>query len=426
MVKRLLASGSGMCAIAGLLLLPLAGAAGSKKAAPGAPPPVRATVQPTLTIPATPLGFAAPGEFYLGSRNSLVSLDFLDENRVLFTFRVPGLLHREVNGDGPEGQRQIRALVLRLPTGAVESETVWTVHDRARYVYMLDGGQFLVRDGNELKLGDATLELKPFLRFPGPVEALEIDPSRKYLVTNSEEPAVTKAKPGEVGSPATAQAMVTTDETDARDAKEMVVRILRRKSGEVMLVSRVRTAVHLPINDEGYLETLRGQGMAWTVNFNHFSGGSTILGRVDSVCSPDLSFLSEREFLATACDRGGEPWLVAMGMNGKQLWHQSAGGPAVWPLLVVSANGTRLAREVLMASHAVSTMAPLGTDDIRGQDVQVMDAATGKTVLRAAASPVFDAGGNVAISPSGRRVAILMEGNLQVFDLPEPAALPAQ
>jgi hypothetical protein len=206
----------------------------------------------------------------------------------------------------------------------------------------------------------------------------------------------------------------------------MVVRILRRKSGEVMLVSRMRKAVHLPINDEGYLETLRGQGMAWTVNFNHFSGGSTILGRVDSVCSPDLSFLSEREFLATACDRGGEPWLVAMGMNGKQLWHQSAGGPAVWPLLVVSANGTRLAREVLMASHGVSTMAPLGTDDIRGQDVQVMDAATGKTVLRAAASPIFDAGGNVAISPSGRRVAILMEGNLQVFDLPEPAALPAQ
>jgi hypothetical protein len=109
-------------------------------------------------------------------------------------------------------------------------------------------------------------------------------------------------------------------------------------------------------------------------------------------------------------------------MNGEQLWRQSAAGPAVWPLLVVSANGLRLARETLMASHSVNTMAPLSGDDIRGQDVQVIDAATGKTVLRASASPIFDAGGNVAISPSGRRVAILMDGNLQVFDLPEPAA----
>jgi hypothetical protein len=39
-----------------------------------------------------------------------------------------------------------------------------------------------------------------------------------------------------------------------------VVRILRRATGEVMLVSRVRTAVHLPINTMGYLENLRGQG----------------------------------------------------------------------------------------------------------------------------------------------------------------------
>jgi hypothetical protein len=230
------------------------------------------------------------------------------------------------------------------------------------------------------------------------------------------------AKPGEVGSPATAAATVTSNETSARDGKGMVLRILRRKSGEVMLVSRVRSAVHLPINNEGYLETLRGRGQAWTLNFNHFTGGSTIVGSVDSVCSPELDFLSARVFLATACDKGVGRWLVAMGMNGEQLWRQSAAGPAVWPLLVVSANGLRLARETLMASHSVNTMAPLSGDDIRGQDVQVIDAATGKTVLRASASPIFDAGGNVAISPSGRRVAILMDGNLQVFDLPEPAA----
>src|ERR1700734_1615190 len=39
---------------------------------------------PAFTIPVAPLGFSAPGPFYLLRRQSLVSLDFLDENRLLF------------------------------------------------------------------------------------------------------------------------------------------------------------------------------------------------------------------------------------------------------------------------------------------------------------------------------------------------------
>jgi len=36
---------------------------------------------------------------------------------------------------------------------------------------------------------------------------------------------------------------------------------------------------------------------------------------------------------------------------------------------------------------------------------------------------VLDAGGNVALSPSGRRVAVLNQGAIEVFDLPPAAAL---
>jgi len=38
---------------------------------------------------------------------------------------------------------------------------------------------------------------------------------------------------------------------------------------------------------------------------------------------------------------------------------------------------------------------------------------------------VLDAGGNVAVSASGRRVAILDGGAIQVYELPAPPALPA-
>jgi hypothetical protein len=37
---------------------------------------------------------------------------------------------------------------------------------------------------------------------------------------------------------------------------------------------------------------------------------------------------------------------------------------------------------------------------------------------------VLDAGGNVTISPSGRRVAVLNAGAIQIFELPAPPLLP--
>ncbi len=394
-----------------------------KVGAPSSPPPVRATLPPAVTIPVEPLGFSAPGEFYLGMRNSLASLDFIDESHLLFTYRVPGLIHRDNTATDPSAERQIRAVVLGLPQGAVQAEAVWTLHDRKRYLWMLNNGQFLLRDRDSLQLGDASLQLKPFLHFPGPVLWVEMDPDRKYIVTGSSEPPTSALKAGDVASPASAAATLVSDDQNASPQPDLVLRILRRDSGKVMLVSHIRSAVHLPINAEGYLETLRGNGKAWVVNLNHFDGGSTILGSVESVCSPQLDFVSPREFVATTCDSGGEPRLVAMTTGGRRLWDSPGSG--VWPLLVTGADGSRIARESLMATHSVNAFSPLGTDDIKGQDVQVFDAATGKLALRAQASPVFDAGGNVAISPSGRQVAIVMAEGIQVFDLPAPPPLPA-
>ena len=57
--------------------------------------PDKPSQPPAFQVPVGPLGFSAPGAFYLGQRTSLVSLDFLDEDRLLFTFRVPGLMRRD-------------------------------------------------------------------------------------------------------------------------------------------------------------------------------------------------------------------------------------------------------------------------------------------------------------------------------------------
>lgn len=431
MAKRLRMADSRVRAALGLLVMllplcaPLPAFARRHKAAADAAadkPAVAASQPAAFSIPVEPFGFAAPGAFYQGQRESLVSLDFLDENRLLFTFRAPGLVRRTPGDD--DRPRQIRALVLTLPQGVVETEALWTIHAGGRYLWMTGGSHFLLSDGDMLKDGDATLELKPLLHFPGPLLWLEMDPAQQFLVTDSRETADAKAKGEAAPGPATAAADVEEHEPRSDNAPDIVLRILRRSSGQVMLVSRVRTVVHLPISSEGYLEALRASGRDWMLNLNSFTGGSRLLGRVSSTCSPPLVFLRPDVVLANSCVAQGGRDLIAVNTDGRRLWDAPAPPTQVWPVLVPAPGGTLLARETLTASHAVDAFAPLSFDDVTGQLVEVFDSATGKLVLKAPASPVLDGGGNVAISPSGRRVAVLNGGAIQVYELPA-AGLPA-
>ena len=384
------------------------------------------SLAPVFSIPAEPLGFSAPGPLYLGMRNRVVSLDFIDEDRLLFTFRVPGLLRRNTD---EEDERRIRAVVLRISTGAIEAQALWTLHDRSRYLWMLADGRFLLRDNNALEIGDASLALKPFLKFPGSLLSIDLSPSQQLLVTNSREPvktAVEGAYSAEASAPKDSGAADSSEENQTASGEpELVLRVLSRSSAEVKFVQRVRQLTQLAINSTGFLENLRGNGDEWEVSLSGFSGGSTILSRIRSSCAPAGAFISEDVALVTACSSGGEDRLLAISTGGSTQWDDLASAAEVWPLLVMAPNGLRLARETLEAPRAVNAFSPLDTDDIKGQAVRVFDAATGEVVLETPASPVLDAGGNVAFSPTARRVAVLNAGAIQIFELPAPPPLPS-
>ena len=375
-----------------------------------------ASQPPAISIPAEPLGFYSPGPFYLGQRETLVSLDFLDENRLLFTFRAPGLMHR---ANAEETERQIRAVVLMLPQGTVEAEALWTLHDYDRYLWMLQDGHFLLRDQNTIKEGNAKLELTPRLEFPGPLLSMEMDPGQRYLVTNSLEPSNAQPKAGQVDSPKTAEANVTTDSQEDAGRRDVVLRILERVSGQVMLVSRVRAPAHVPINSDGYLETLSG-AKDWVLSLDYFKGGSKVLGNVASLCQPPVQFVSHDEAVVNTCMQDGRK-LIAMTTEGRKLWEASSPATQIWPILVMAPDGSRLVRETLTVDHAIGDfLHALDPQNIQGQLVEVFDAVGGKLLLQAPASPVLDGGGNVAISPSGKRVAILNGGAIEVYELTPP------
>ena len=384
--------------------------------------PQRPSMAPAWTIATESLGFAQPGALYLGARNSMASLDFIGENRLLFTFHVPALLRRIPGDQDASDEREIRAVVLAVPSGAVEAEANWLLHDRARYLWMLRDGHFLLRDRDSLEEGDASLKLSPLLKFPGPLLSVELDPSQRIMVTGSREP-VNDAKAQGASDPSQATGVDTSDTSGANEP-DIVLRILNRDSNQTILVTRVRDLVHVPANDEGYLDSPRGNGVDWTVDMNFFGGGSRPIGSLKSTCMPDLSFLSEHELLAAACADLGENALVAMSTSGRKLWVDVVTDREVWPLLVRSAGGERVGRETLYVTHSITAFAPLGDDEIKGQWLQVFDAATGRVAFETPVSPILDAGGNVAISPSGRRVAVLNGGAIEIFELPAPPAVP--
>jgi hypothetical protein len=62
-------------------------------------------------------------------------------------------------------------------------------------------------------------------------------------------------------------------------------------------------------------------------------------------------------------------------------------------------------------------------EDVQGQMVRVFDSATGKVVMETPIRPIYDGGGNVAVSPSGKRVAILNGDAIQVYELPAPRVI---
>jgi len=403
--------------------------------------PAQPTIAPALSIPVETLGFSPPGPIYLGARNTLVSLDFITEDKLLFTFRVPGLMHRNAASASAGSERQIRAVVISLPSGAVEAEATWTLYDRSRYLWMLHDGRFLLRDRNNLLLGDASLNLKPFLQFPGPLLWIELDPSQKYLVTDTYEPPAKASKSEDASSPSPASAALSPNAAQAADADadatedgsaaddgsasmaDTVVRILDRGSGKVLLISRVRSTIHLPVNSAGYLENLRGQRWQWLLNMTYFQGGSATLATVDSSCGLNDSFVSDQLILATACGSDGDR-LLAVTTAGRTLWVDQTPSAAIWPELTIAPGGLRILRETLGVNHPVESYSPIDSDDIKGQWLTVYDAATGDMALETPVSPALDSGGNVAISPSGRRVAALNAGAIQIFDLPAPPALP--
>jgi hypothetical protein len=325
-----------------------------------------------------------------------------------------------VPDDLPDDQDQvIRAMVLDIKGGKAVEETQWRMHDRQRYLWPLRDGLFMVRQRNSLFLTDKRLELRPYLQFDSPLQAIEIAPDRKLMVIEVQKVVVADKEPT---NPIESSPFFSP--TPAHHTRTALF-VLRPGEQTVIAQSETRKSVDLPLLTDGFLSLLEGREPGkWVIQKQIIHNDPEPLAEFKSSCPPTLFTVSDAVTLAVGCPPkgGGDHTVSALSSTGQVLWQDKWKQRYIWPTFDYAEDGSRFAFGSLQLNRDIGFMDYFGADDVVAQMVGVFDTKSGKLELTKDASPVVSAGHNYALSHDGRRFAILREGAIEIYDLP-PVAL---
>jgi len=364
-----------------------------------------------------PLGYRPPGPLYMLSARAFSSLDFMDAHHLLFTFHQARLLHREENPGKLENDQIIRAVVLEIPGGKVVESTEWRMHDKIRYLWSLGDGKFLVRQRNSYALTDVSLKLRPYIEVSTPVFQTEVSPDGSVIVIQHEFEKHTPEQHKRLDD----QAAQFGDPPPVEDTQ---ITLMNASTREVLAAVHTELPIHVPVTTNGYVAVTRGKGEdQFTIRFIPLVGKETVLGKVASTCTPHENFLNQKALVIESCGpKSTDVFLDAWTTEGKKLWNGTRDGRLVWPSFVYSQTGDRFAESLLRITHPIDLADSLIDEDVREQLVQVFDTTTGALLMTTNASPILTGGQNFALSADGQRLAVLREGAIQIFEVPQPPA----
>jgi hypothetical protein len=370
---------------------------------------------PSARIDTGQLDYHPLSSFYLMSRSSSSSLDFIDSEHLLFTFRAKGLMKRLPDCQPDDEDQLIRALVMHLPDGKIERSAEWRMHDRGRYLWALGNGKFMVRQRDSLEITDASLEMHPFLQSSSPLRLVKLSPDRRLVLVETDLEKHSEEEHRRLAEAAGAEGIFGPRE-------DVLLTILRISDRSVLLRARALNVSDVPIISEGYIETLAAQGAHWMLRYRPFNGEPTVIGSVESSCEPKEDPLNDRTTVVTVCtNRSTDHILQAISLEGKMLWTYRWDSHYIWPTTASSESGRRIAFSTLRVSHPLSTYDPFDESEVQAQRVDVLDTATGRVELTQYATPALSAGQNYALSPEGDRFAVLRDNAIEIYNLP-PAA----
>jgi hypothetical protein len=367
---------------------------------------------PVVRIPVERLGYLAPGKLPAFYYHALVGVHFIDENHLLFTFNIKGLLRRDDKCPNSDSQRMVRTVVLDIPSGKVERQVDWELFDFDNYLWGLGNGEFLLRRCSKLDIVGATLDPQPFIQASGEIQALLFSPDRSVMVVEE-----SSTETGKESAPP----QILTSQIGHRPPPGVDVQFIRLHPLAVIARAQIPIAGAIPVVSQGILEALAGPHNQWTIDIQPFPGTQRNIVAIHSFCAPTLTAVSNDVFVATMCPKAHEMEHRAYNFQGGSMWTIPFSTDRWLPRFIVTKNGARFAIETLHLKRSHAALDPLTNEDVDAQVIDIYDTHTGILIGSFRTTPVYTGGENVDFSPDGLRMAVLHDGSIEIYTLNELA-----
>jgi VWFA-related protein len=377
--------------------------------------------KPSARIELSDLGYRGPSRSdRLVEDEPNVSLNFVDTNHLLLTFN-PRKLFQRLPGCPPEHQdRLVHAVVLEVPSGKVVHEADWYLHDRRRYLWPLGPGKFLLRKLNDLYLVDPALHENLLMSSPKDLLWVSVTPDGSQIVVET----------------ASDTRDSKTEQTSAAKPKpKFVAQFLDAKTLAPQRTIPLNEVVDLNGASAGYVDLVH-KGEIWLVRFGSTAAKRRNLARVRSRTVPSVLYTSNNSVLIGRCASSNCDYSVtAFTTAGRRLWRQHWSRYRFFASVAHSEDGSRFAVSTarLAAPVASTVTSHIDPDDqdssqptpsqqeVFQQEIQIIETASGTSVASVDVSAAVLSGQNFSLSLDGRRLAVLQDAGVELFDLPPPS-----
>jgi hypothetical protein len=394
-----------------------------------------------ITIPLEPLGYEPPQVRYLTAGATMFTLNFVDAKHLLLTFNTHTLMARLPDEPADDDDRIVAALLLELPSGNILARTTWRMHDHDRYLWPLGHGRFLLRQRTALSVlapldgmtdGDAFHET-PFVDVKRRVGHITISPEGDLLAIQTIPPP----EPPLFGAAASAAALAATvpgykkPEPAVRPDPAVRISIYRlhyetQPNGREHLFARqaglIRAGqvIHIAATGEGYLNTMKQTDGTYAFDFVTHDGKKIELPAYITSCLPRAYFLSSSEFVAFGCRSSEDkPEFSEFDLRGQQAWISNAPGTIFAPYIDPAPRAGRFAYSHVTITGTYFDPENVTAEELGAQEVTVYQNHDGRSLLKVQTTPVQRAGQNFDLSADGLQLAIVRDGKIEIYNLPE-------
>lgn len=411
----------------------LAGLAAMAAMALGAPAANAADKQPvpSARISLEKLGFPGVSAGFVSAGASVLTVNFLDDEHLMVTFGLRGLVKRIEGDPDTDEDREVAAEIVDVPSGKIVARTNWHLHDHGRYLWPIGHGRFMLRVGSSLSAFSplANLHKDPFRRVAFPIRGSYV----AGVMTSPDGGVLTieSVIPIKKDGPATW--------ADANGVKSTTVLDLYRLTGEgtdasPMAISSphsVRSAqpIAFPIDEDGFLwgTNESRDPSEWTMSFHAFAPAGkknpVVVGKLHSSCVPRILIASRSEYVSITCQGADAHMkLATFGFDGHENWEEPMDLDSSMAFAFAPSSGRFAMSRIVASTAALATdLNGLPPDPVFTQEVRVYQTESGDLLLKATTTPAFKTAENFDLSADGRVAALVRNGEIAIYQLPAPS-----